>query len=857
MTTRIKNLLERKVPVDLINEEARIEKLATPPISDMHYFFTRKPLIASRMVIAGSILDEEAIRFPDEFNKLMGINLGQKKRAYKSVPSDLIRKIKARYPNGTTLFDPFAGSGMIPFEALRLGLNVVAIDYNPVAYLIMKGTIDFPLRFGGTIEKNTGESRLLLDTKKYAEEIQCKLKDELSQFYPKHDHRNVRAYILAWAVECPTCGKVTPLVNNWWLDSKEKVSINYQLKNGELEYSIIKGKNAKEGNARAGHATCLYCATKIDNDWIVEGISHNEQEVILAVYLDDRTFELPTEADVSALDSAKRYLKENSSSLAQFVPTEALPDDMRALPAKKYLGYWYKLFNPRQLLVLSIFARESRKIIENLSKKDREYASAIGTYLSMILTKHVAYNSRCTYWHSSFKKIGHSLANRGINIMWSHAETNPFVKFSGSLISNTHDVLGGLKFAIEELGRNTLDQVAKPKAEIYNASILSWQSSRKFKFIITDPPYYDDVPYPELMQFFQVWHHRTLGDLFYMPATPAVSEELSVGRDRDEKTFEKRLLIAIRKMRDLLDDGGVLAMFYAHSSVEGWKYVLEALRKTGFQVTSTVTLMTESKGNVIAKGKSSVFHSLVITARKREGNKTTTMIDLEEEIRKKIEANYEAIEKTYGKDRMNLMVAASGMVIEIITAYSDVTSFTRNTADYALEIGQRFLIEAFAKRTLNVDRVDPKTMVYTWLRHSPQDLFDFSEFNQTLKALGTEEQAVADIIEKPRSDRSKVRLLDFAERGSLEIDGMEPLIAQNIIDSVHITLRAYVRGGITATKEAIDSSPFGRKVVLNTIDALAGVYSTKHSYKEGEICRRFMEEWNAIYGGEQRTFRQK
>lgn len=853
------NLLERKVPVDLINEEARIEKLGTakPPISEMHYFFTRKPLVTSRMVIAGAILDASSIKSPDDFNRLIGVDPTFKKRAFRSVPIDLINKIKSKYPNGITILDPFAGSGMIPFEALRLGLDVVALDYNPVAYLVMKGTIEYPLKYGGAIDEKTGGSKLYSDVKRYAEEIFESLKSELLGFYPKHGERQARAYMIAWGVKCPTCGKVTPLVNNWWLDSKEKIRLDYNIRNGELEYRILKGKGEREGNAHSGHATCLHCAAKIPNERIVEDISKNEREIVLAVYLDDRSFELPTNEDKEALERAKKYIKDNSSSLAKFVPVETLPDDMRALPAKKYLTYWYKLFNPRQLLVLSSFARETRKVIEELSKQDREYASAVGTYLSMILTKHVNYNSRGTIWHNSYKVIAHSLTNRGINMIWNHAETNPFVKFSGSLISGIHDVLEGLEFAIGEMNRNTLVSTKKPKAEIQNGSILSWPFGRKFKFIITDPPYYDDVPYPELMQLFQVWHHRTLGDLLSIPSTPSVSEEISVGGSRDKETFEKRLQVAIQKMHDLLDDDGVLTMFYAHSSVEGWKYVLEALRKVGFHVTSTITLMTENRANVIARGKSSVFHSLVITARKRRGDKTTTIMDVEEEIRRKIEENYVNLEKTYGRDRMNLMVAASGMVIETITAYSEVTSFTRNTADYALEMGQRFLIEAFAKRTLDVDHADPKTMVYTWFRHSIQDYIDFSEFNQTLKALGTGEEGVADIIERAKDDRSKVRLLDFSERGTLEIDGMEPLIAQSIIDAVHISLRAYIRGGITAAKDSVSSSPFGSKVILNTMDALSKIYATKGNYREGEVCRKFLEEWNAIYGGEQRTFKQK
>jgi len=851
-----RNLLERGIPVALINEEARTEKIggAKSPLSNMHYFFTRKPLVSSRMMIAGALLDADAVKSSGDFNKLIGVDPKRTKRAYKTVPSTLISKIETKYPAGTTILDPFAGSGMIPFEALRLGLNVVALDYNPVAYLILKGTLEYPLKYGGAIDKATGKSRLYVDVKRYAEEIIEKLRDEFSELYPKHGVKEVRAYIHAWSVKCPTCSKSTPLIYNWWLDKNKKVRLDYEVKHGKLEYAIVKSGKEIEGNMKRGYATCLNCSSKINNDHIVDEISKNDEEILLAVSLTERSFELPTGKDIKALEKAKELLKSDMKNLAPFIPAETMPDDLRSLPSKKYLTYWRRLFSPRQLLLAANLARNIRKTVEKVSKYDKDYAAAVGVYLSMILSNYISHNSRCSVWINTHQIISNSLFNRGLSMSWNHAEANPFSESSGSLPVATESVLRGLSFATEELARNRLEKKRKPQLEIYQASALSWRPGRKFKFIITDPPYYDDVPYPEVLQFFQVWHNRTVGDLLNIPPAPSTNEELSVGRDRDNKTFETRMLVAIKNLYNLLDDDGILAMFYAHRSIEGWKYLLEALRKTGFNVTSTIALMTENKESVITRGRVAIFHSLLLTARKRKQQKTTSLMDLEEEIHKKIEERYPDLERTYGKDRMNLMLAASGIVIEAITGYSDITSFTRNTADYALEMGQRFLIEAFAKRTLNVAQADPKTMVYTWFRHSLNDIIEFSVFNQTLKALGISEEAVEGVIEKVRGgETTRVRLLDFSERGSLEIDGMEPLIAQSMIDAVHIALRAYMRGGITAAKESVTNSPFGGKAILNTIKALAKIYALKNDYNEGETCKKFLEEWNVIYGGEQRT----
>ena len=835
-----RNLLERGIQVDLINREARKEKLAVPPINRMHYYFTRKPLISSRLAIAGALLDEDSAKSDRELNRLFGLDPTLKKRAYRNVPTILLQKIKEQHPEVVTILDPFAGSGMIPFEALRLGINVVAVDYNPVAYLIMKGTLEYPIKYGSV---PADESKLYRDVKKHADLIFKKLNNEFSHLYPSHDGKKPRAYIHVWTVECPICGKVTPLVNNWWLDRKKKIRLNYELINGELVYEIIENGDIQEGNIRRGKATCLYCSSQIENAHIVDDISKNEREIILAIYLDNRTFALPNEEDRKAMEEAKKYLKDNVKELSKFIPVENMLDDVRS---KRYLTYWFKLFNQRQLLVIASLCKEIRTITEQLSKEDKEYASAIGTYLSMIPAKQIMRNSRCTVWDNSFVKIAHSLTMRGISMIWTHAETNPFIKFSGSLIGNINDVLKGLKFAMDELNRSGFKITEKPNVEIYQKSILSWQTNRKFKFIVTDPPYYDDVPFPELMQFFQVWHSRTVGDLIGIPSIPSTSEELSVSRNRSEELFENRMLFAIKRLYNLLDDDGVLVMFYVHKSIEGWKYVLEALRESGFVVTSTISLMTESESNVIARGKSSIFHSLLITARKRSEDRKASILDVEEEIRRKMEERYPDLERIYGKDRMNLIVAASGIVIETITQYSEVTSFTRNTADYALEMGQRYLIEVFAKNNLNLDNVDSKTMIYTWFRHSLVDEMDYSEFNQTIKALGQNEESVSDIIYKAKGRGNKVHLLDFSNRGALEIDGMEPLLATSLIDAVHIALRAYMRGGITAAKEKIDYSTFGSSAILNTIEALGRLHATKTGYSEGEVCAKFIEDWNTL-----------
>ncbi|GAH87147.1 unnamed protein product, partial [marine sediment metagenome] len=204
-------------------------------------------------------------------------------------------------------------------------------------------------------------------------------------------------------VVCPICGKNTPLVNNWWLHKKKKIRLNYELIDGNIVYEIIENGDIQEGNIKRYQVSCLYCSSKIEYKHIVEDISKNEREIILAVYLDNRKFELPTKDDRKAIKNANKYLKNNIKELSRFIPIEPIPSDINAA---RYLKYWYRLYSPRQLVVLTSLCKEIRIIVEQLSKEDRDYASAIGTYLSMILTKHVNYNSRCTVWHNGIKAIG-------------------------------------------------------------------------------------------------------------------------------------------------------------------------------------------------------------------------------------------------------------------------------------------------------------------------------------------------------------------------------------------------------------------------------------------------------------------
>ncbi len=382
-----KLLIEEFIPVEEISEEARKEKLGRAPIFELHYWWARKPLITARAAVLGALLSKENIprSFMNNGNlktSLLHIlriprNIDEGPRAHTQDPPaeylrDAIIKTWGEIP---TILDPFAGGGSIPFEALRLGCNVVAVDYNPVAYLILKATLEYPKKYG---------MKLYYDVKKYANQIFNELKEELGKFYPKHNGKDVAAYIYAWVVKCPQCGFETPLVGSWQLaktKSGKNLYLAYKIEGDELKLKIKEGIDP-EGNVSKGNGVCLKCGAHISNEEIVKQIRENEKEQMLAVVLlsgskGGKEYDVPSDEDLKAFEGAKKELKKSWFKFYKegLIPDVKMPDDYRFT---RYLPKHYQLFNPRQLLLIVKYTEKAKKIINEIAENDKEYAKAIG-----------------------------------------------------------------------------------------------------------------------------------------------------------------------------------------------------------------------------------------------------------------------------------------------------------------------------------------------------------------------------------------------------------------------------------------------------------------------------------------------
>jgi len=707
-----------KFPFARISEASAVEKgPGRPPHWEMVFWWTRKPLISARAVIAGCLLPENTR--PSEF--LRSIGVGVEKAAHRVPP-------KLRF-EGVKLLDPFACFGSIPLEGMRLGLSVTACDLLPVGYVFLKAVLEYPAKYG---------RKLVDDVKRWGEWITQRLKEDpiIKELYDE----DVAVYIGSWEVKCPNCGRWTPLVGNWWLARVkgkkgyerlawmkpktvgekveiEVVDLNKMLGSGPLKEAEVRGTIVKAAGkqfkvpdsnieARRETATCLLChqpimqidpqagkhytetkdlpvdvkerlkgyvkyALELYNkgdgyginselpSWINEIPARQRLLVKVKVKHGDLEFESCTEKDQEKLEKAKEEVKKLLETNDPDVPKEVMPMyEAKSIWVLVYgFNQWYKLFNPRQLLTLVKLVKlireagkeiEQEKIIEGPSKEEaKSHAEAITTFLAIALIKYADYNSIVNYWNASLIRAP-TMAVRGIAMQWNFCDTSPFIHITGSFIQTIKNSIEGLSY----LNSAASSSPTRIGILLDDATISSkLDPDQKFGLIVTDPPYYDDVPYAELSDFYYVWLKRALSDVENERLMPRFLPEAFFEKVGDSwvevstqwekyalsevslnpprlgpnatyedgvKHFQNLLNSSFINMASRLVDDGLLVTYYAHTDPDAWKALLEAgWEVAGLKVTNAFPLTTESAQSVVKRGKLSMDTSIVVVWRKR------------------------------------------------------------------------------------------------------------------------------------------------------------------------------------------------------------------------------------------------
>ncbi|NPA63330.1 MAG: DUF1156 domain-containing protein [Methanococci archaeon] len=769
-----------KFPIREINEKSGKEKgAARPPYWEMVFYWTRKPLIGARGVIAGSLLPYDIDL--ERFKNAICLDEKTPHRVNPRIPSDW-----KKYFEGKKLLDPFAGFGSIPLEGLRLGLDVTAVELLPTSNVFLKAVLEYPKEFGRILVK---------DVEKWGNWITERLKEDedIRELYED----DVAVYIGTWEIKCPHCGKWIPLIGNYWLarvkDNKkgykrlafmkavktedgidiEVVDVNkiakennLSLENAKVDKNKIKIDKLEfevpnaNIESRKSQVTCLFCGNLIkfadeegnhylnkvkgkDLEFYVkfalkkyhEGDERfARQRLLVKVKIEDGDliFEKATLEDNKKLEIAKEKVKKLIESGDVDVPNEPIPPygnmggGGHFLPLNYGMDKWYMLFNPRQLLTLIKITRlirevgkkvEEEKLKEDWSEeKAFKYSEAIATYLSIALCKFADYNSCVSVWNQSLI-MGHTLNFRGISMVWNFWESNPFTKWTGSWTQGyTYTLPKSLEYLTSALSNkpNNLDDYFNKinnnssNIKIIQGDATSLNLGEQFDIIVTDPPYADDVPYTELSDFYYVWLRRALSDVENNKLIPRyhkdaffkrigkkykeiktqwqdfakkeVSEKYGRFMDLENKKeiakqhFENLFSQAFISMKNHLKDDGLLVTYYAHTNPESWANLLEAgWKRAKLTITRALPLTTESKTNVISRGKLSLDTSIIAVWKKKTLKDKALISTLIPKLRDKGKQTAELLIK-HGQHDLDLLYGVMAGILEEITQYNEIVS---------------------------------------------------------------------------------------------------------------------------------------------------------------------------------------
>ena len=675
-----RKLIEVSIPLEAINEQAAREKsIRHGHPSTLHLWWARRPLAAARCVLFAQLVDdpssnvdqyraEAAERGIDEAEVDAWAESrveSERERLHKILTeladwdnlNDEVLWNEARKEilqstggNPPPIVDPFAGGGAIPLEAQRLGLEAHASDLNPVAVLINRAMIEIPSKFAGAspvhpdAEANTlgwsGAQGLAEDVRRYGEWMRDEADKRIGHLYPKATLEDgTEAPVIAWiwarTVTCPNpaCGIEMPLVRSWWLGKKKgkEAYVVPEVVNGKVEFSVGHDPaqaptTETDGTVGRRGAECVACHSPVELKYIrMEGKSGRMNEQLMAIVTQGHRTRVYLEpnamhADLARVDKPRK------------APKGKLPDNPRDFKTPNYgLVDFSDLFTNRQLTALTTFSDlvgEARdKVVTDVSDdRDAEaYADAVATYLGMGVSRTTDILNSLATWSSSRDQTRNLFSRQAIPMAWDFVEGNPFSTASGSLVT-----------AIESMGQALVKLPTGPLAIAQQADA----SSRSYagSLISTDPPYYDNIGYSDLSDFFYVWLRRTLRkfhpDLFGSMLVPK-DEELVAnpyrhdGRKGAQEFFEHGFSDVFSRARETTLDEFPITVYYAFKQTDtnesgtastGWETLLEGMVRNRWQVTSTWPMRSERTGRMISVGTNALASSIVLSLRPRKDN---------------------------------------------------------------------------------------------------------------------------------------------------------------------------------------------------------------------------------------------
>ena len=865
----------------------------------MHLWWARRPLAACRAVLFALLVDDPSSH-PDTFPTEEAVET-ERKRLF-NIIEELVKwenstneevldraATEIRKSCGNNLppiHDPFSGGGSIPLEAQRLGLPAYGTDLNPVAVLIGQSMLEFPSVFKDKEPINPGlnASNFYRNSMGLAEDVAYYgtwLKDqafqELKSNYPKVKD-SVKGVDLEyipiawiWARTVPSPDPAfshlnVPLASTFVLDTRTKIFISPTVDrhNGEIRFNLGASSDlesyekAKSGtkNGRGANFNCLYSGSAITPDYVKEcGKSGRLGHMLLAVVAESK--------------SGKAYFPANDfQKSASVVPRPAVTTSINLPKHPQYvgvLGYGFNtfedLYTDRQLTTLSTFSKLIPKVKEQIlddirdkgwSVQDTEnYANSICVYLTFCITKLSDRGSTNCTWDSSRASLGHTFGRQAISMTWDFAEANPFSNSTGSWENNLNWVVKVLE-QFTPNSKGSITQSDSREVKYVNNAVIS-----------SDPPYYDNIPYADLSDYFFQWLKASLKDImpdaFNFLATPKM-DELVADRVRHgsaaaaDQFFLKGMTETFMNCRLQTTQEFPMTIYYAFKQSEvsqegtsstGWATFLEAILKSGYSIVGTWPIRTELANRLRGIKFNALANSVVLVCRVR--NETASNITRSEfirELKQHLPASIRQLQSS-NVSPADMPQSAIGPGVGIFSKYESVLE--ANDSPMSMKTALQLInseLDEFLN-DLHGDFDADTRFAVTWFEQNGFEKGDFGLANNLATARGISVESVkhAGIIE---SSAGKVRILS---RNELESNW-------NPASDTHLTIweccqylvKEYEENGETAAAMLIKKMGFERaETVKDLAYYLYDVCSNKRQdAKEATAYNGLIAVWSDL-----------
>jgi putative DNA methylase len=656
MTKR--KLIEVALPLEAINRESAREKsIRHGHPSTLHLWWARRPLAACRAIIFASLVDDPSShpdRFPTE-----DAQEAERRRLFRII-EDLVKWenttnetvldaarneiLDSCDGNPPPIYDPFCGGGSIPLEAQRLGLEAHGSDLNPVAVLITKALVEIPPKFANRPPVHPGQEDLgnktwrgaqglAEDVRWYARLIRELAWQELASAYPVAELADgSKAAVIAWlwcrTIHCPNpaCGGTAPLLNSFAVSTRKGKEVWLHpvadAASGRVDFEIRNGEGCPKGGtvSRTG-GQCLICSANFGIDHIrSEGATSGLGLQLISVVGEGkrRRHYVNATQDQVAAASVERPVD---------APSVTLSTHPQYMGVTNYgLTESSDLFTDRQLASLTTFARLVNAARDEVIADggDSEYADALATYLALGVGRLANRLSTQCFWDPPGEKVNQVFARNALPMVWVFAEANPFSDSSGNFLGQIEYLAKALS-ALPARGSGSIRQLDARRSPLPNGECFA-----------TDPPYYDNVPYADLSDFFYPWLRAMLRsvepELFATIGVPKQDELVADstrhgGRSGAKTFFEAGLGDVFSAIASRQASSFPCPVFYAFRQSEsdtagqastGWETMLQGLVDGGLAITGTWPIRTEQTGGLREFGRNALASSIVLACRARD-----------------------------------------------------------------------------------------------------------------------------------------------------------------------------------------------------------------------------------------------